>query len=75
MNALFFFYRYIYVADILDHEIDVFERQEGERLVYVKVLQCFLIFYPKQKKTEGSLTFLEIQFLKPLLMTKIFTRT
>ena len=71
----FIFYRYIYVADILDHEIDVFERQKGERLVYVKVLQCFLIFYSKQKKTEDRLTFWEIQFLKPLLMTKIFTHT
>ncbi|KAM9722966.1 serum paraoxonase/arylesterase 2-like [Menidia menidia] len=28
--------RYIYVSDILDHEIDVFERQKGERLVFVK---------------------------------------
>ncbi|XP_070691595.1 serum paraoxonase/arylesterase 2-like [Pempheris klunzingeri] len=28
--------RYIYVSDILDHEIDVFERQEGEQLVYLK---------------------------------------
>uniref|UniRef100_A0A667Y4A8 Paraoxonase n=1 Tax=Myripristis murdjan TaxID=586833 RepID=A0A667Y4A8_9TELE len=29
--------RYIYVSDIIDHEIDVLERQEGERLVHVKV--------------------------------------
>ncbi|KAM9353835.1 serum paraoxonase/arylesterase 2-like [Symphorus nematophorus] len=28
--------RYIYVVDILDHEVDVFERKEGERLVYLK---------------------------------------
>ncbi|XP_021172101.2 serum paraoxonase/arylesterase 2 [Fundulus heteroclitus] len=28
--------RYIYVSDILDHEIDVFERLDGERLAYVK---------------------------------------
>ncbi|XP_053182606.1 serum paraoxonase/arylesterase 2-like [Scomber japonicus] len=28
--------RYIYVSDIIDHEIDVFERQEGEQLVYLK---------------------------------------
>uniref|UniRef100_A0A3Q0SSS2 Paraoxonase n=1 Tax=Amphilophus citrinellus TaxID=61819 RepID=A0A3Q0SSS2_AMPCI len=28
--------RYIYVSDIIDHEIDVYERQEGERLVYNK---------------------------------------
>lgn len=28
--------RYIYVSDILDHEIDVFERQQGEQLVYIK---------------------------------------
>ncbi|XP_037532962.1 serum paraoxonase/arylesterase 2 [Nematolebias whitei] len=28
--------RYIYVSDIMDHEIDVFERQHGEQLVYVK---------------------------------------
>uniref|UniRef100_A0A3Q3VRE9 Paraoxonase n=1 Tax=Mola mola TaxID=94237 RepID=A0A3Q3VRE9_MOLML len=27
---------YIYVADILDHEIDVFERQDGDQLVYLK---------------------------------------
>ncbi|XP_038567669.1 serum paraoxonase/arylesterase 2-like isoform X3 [Micropterus salmoides] len=29
-------HRYIYVSDIMDHEIDVFERQEGEQLVYLK---------------------------------------
>nr|XP_046255637.1 serum paraoxonase/arylesterase 2-like isoform X2 [Scatophagus argus] len=28
--------RYIYVSDIIDHEIDVFERKEGEQLVYLK---------------------------------------
>ncbi|XP_035528653.1 serum paraoxonase/arylesterase 2-like isoform X1 [Morone saxatilis] len=28
--------RYIYVSDIIDHEVDVFERQEGEQLVYLK---------------------------------------
>ncbi|XP_071372186.1 serum paraoxonase/arylesterase 2-like isoform X2 [Centroberyx affinis] len=28
--------RYLYVSDILGHEIDVFERQEGEHLVLVK---------------------------------------
>ncbi|XP_071325098.1 serum paraoxonase/arylesterase 2-like isoform X2 [Trachinotus anak] len=28
--------RYIYVSDIIDHDIDVFERQEGEQLVYIK---------------------------------------
>ncbi|XP_056237505.1 serum paraoxonase/arylesterase 2-like [Seriola aureovittata] len=28
--------RYIYVSDIIDHEINVFERQEGEQLVYIK---------------------------------------
>ncbi|KAM4581023.1 serum paraoxonase/arylesterase 2-like [Odontesthes bonariensis] len=28
--------RYVYVSDILDHEIDVFERQDGEQLVFVK---------------------------------------
>ncbi|XP_041843148.1 serum paraoxonase/arylesterase 2-like [Melanotaenia boesemani] len=28
--------RYIYVADIVDHEVDVFERKAGEQLVYVK---------------------------------------
>lgn len=39
----FSFYRYIYVADILDHEIDVFERQEGEQLVYLKVMQCYFL--------------------------------
>ncbi|XP_026226585.1 serum paraoxonase/arylesterase 2-like [Anabas testudineus] len=28
--------QYIYVSDILDHEIDVFERQEGQQLAYIK---------------------------------------
>ncbi|XP_051813090.1 serum paraoxonase/arylesterase 2-like isoform X1 [Acanthochromis polyacanthus] len=28
--------RYIYVSDILDHEIDVFERKKGEKLEYIK---------------------------------------
>ncbi|KAM4601062.1 serum paraoxonase/arylesterase 2-like [Polymixia lowei] len=28
--------RYIYVSDILDHEIDVFERQKGDHLAHVK---------------------------------------
>ncbi|KAM9309621.1 serum paraoxonase/arylesterase 2-like [Pholidichthys leucotaenia] len=28
--------RYIYVSDITDHEIDVFERKEGKQLVYIK---------------------------------------
>lgn len=28
--------RYIYVADIIDHDIDVFERKEGEQLTFVK---------------------------------------
>lgn len=28
--------RYIYVSDIVDHEVDVFERQEGENLVFIK---------------------------------------
>lgn len=28
--------RYIYVSDILDHEIDVFQRKKGEQLEYVK---------------------------------------
>ncbi|XP_061572594.1 serum paraoxonase/arylesterase 2-like [Cololabis saira] len=28
--------RYIYVSDIMDHEVDVFERRDGEQLVYVK---------------------------------------
>ncbi|XP_039885451.1 serum paraoxonase/arylesterase 2-like isoform X1 [Simochromis diagramma] len=28
--------RYIYVSDIMDHDIDVFERQEGEQLRYIK---------------------------------------
>ncbi|XP_028280987.1 serum paraoxonase/arylesterase 2-like [Parambassis ranga] len=28
--------RYIYVSDIIDHEIDVFERKDGEQLVYIK---------------------------------------
>ncbi|XP_070767879.1 serum paraoxonase/arylesterase 2-like [Enoplosus armatus] len=28
--------QHVYVADILDHEIDVFERREGEQLVYLK---------------------------------------
>uniref|UniRef100_H3DM81 Paraoxonase n=1 Tax=Tetraodon nigroviridis TaxID=99883 RepID=H3DM81_TETNG len=28
--------RYIYVSDIMDHDIDVYERQDGEQLVYLK---------------------------------------
>ncbi|TDH11969.1 hypothetical protein EPR50_G00066070 [Perca flavescens] len=28
--------RYIYISDILDHAIDVYERQEGEQLVHLK---------------------------------------
>uniref|UniRef100_A0A3B4Z4R6 Paraoxonase n=1 Tax=Stegastes partitus TaxID=144197 RepID=A0A3B4Z4R6_9TELE len=28
--------RYIYVSDIADHDIDVFERKKGEQLVYIK---------------------------------------
>lgn len=28
--------RYIYVADIIDHDIDVFERKEGEQLSFIK---------------------------------------
>uniref|UniRef100_A0A1A7XMY5 Paraoxonase n=2 Tax=Iconisemion striatum TaxID=60296 RepID=A0A1A7XMY5_9TELE len=28
--------RFIYVSDILDHDVDVFERQDGEHLVYIK---------------------------------------
>lgn len=38
------FFRYIYVADILDHEIDVFERQEGEHLEYLKVRWCCFLW-------------------------------
>lgn len=45
----FFSPRYIYVSDIIDHEIDVFERQEGEQLVYLKVIHCFLIFCTQEK--------------------------
>ncbi|XP_034552792.1 serum paraoxonase/arylesterase 2-like isoform X2 [Notolabrus celidotus] len=28
--------RYIYVSDIIDHDIDVFERKEGEQLTFIK---------------------------------------
>ncbi|KAG8010147.1 Serum paraoxonase/arylesterase 1, partial [Nibea albiflora] len=28
--------RYIYVSDIVDHEVDIFERREEEQLVYLK---------------------------------------
>ncbi|XP_013864169.1 serum paraoxonase/arylesterase 2 [Austrofundulus limnaeus] len=28
--------RYIYVSDIMDHDVDVYERRDGEQLVYVK---------------------------------------
>lgn len=28
--------KYIYVSDIIDHEVDVFERKEGEHLVFIK---------------------------------------
>lgn len=26
----------------MDHDIDVYERQDGEQLVYLKVIKCFL---------------------------------
>lgn len=39
--------RYIYIADIMDHDIDVYERQDGEHLVYLKVMKCF--FFLKQE--------------------------
>lgn len=51
----FSFYRYIYVADILDHEIDVFERQEGEQLVYLKVMQCYFLSSVKKKKKKKGI--------------------
>lgn len=38
------FYRYIYVSDIIDHEIDVFERKDREQLVYVKVRKMIQYF-------------------------------
>lgn len=41
-------HRYVYVMDIMDHEVDVFERQEGERLVFLKVMT--LISYPAHRK-------------------------
>lgn len=31
-------HRYIYFSDIADHDIDVFERQDGEHLVFLKVM-------------------------------------
>lgn len=31
-------HRYIYVSDIADHDIDVFERQDGEHLVFLEVM-------------------------------------
>lgn len=36
--------------DIMDHEVDVFERQEGERLVFLKVTT--LISYPAYRKKK-----------------------
>lgn len=38
------------MSDIIDHEIDVLERQEGEQLVHVKVTQCLLVSYTHQRK-------------------------
>lgn len=34
--------------DIMDHEVDVFERQEGEQLAFLKVMN--LISYPAYRK-------------------------
>lgn len=36
-TGMVFFSRHVYVSDIMAHEIYVFERQEGEQLVYLKV--------------------------------------
>lgn len=33
--------RYIYIVDIMDHDVDVYERQDGEQLVFLKVVKCF----------------------------------
>lgn len=45
---LFFKHRYIYVSDIMDHDIDVFERQEGEQLRYIKVIVLCILKSQKQ---------------------------
>lgn len=51
---MLFFHRYVYVSDIIDHEIDVFERQEGEQLMYLKVMQYFLIFSSSNSQQESK---------------------
>lgn len=48
---IFFKHRYIYVSDIMDHDIDVFERQEGEQLRYIKVI-VFCILKSEKTKTK-----------------------
>lgn len=50
--------RYIYIADIMDHDIDVYERQDGEHLVYLKVMKCFFFF--KTRKQPSPFTFREL---------------
>lgn len=53
-TGMLFFHRYVYVSDIIDHEIDVFERQEGEQLMYLKVMQYFLIFSSSNSQQESK---------------------
>lgn len=50
--GFFFSNRYIYVSDILDHEVDVFERLDGEQLVYIKV--CVFVFLNLGSDKDGS---------------------
>lgn len=54
---LFFFFkhRYIYVSDIMDHDIDVFERQEGEQLRYIKVTVFCILKSQKTKQQPKTL--------------------
>lgn len=45
-----FFYRYIYVSDLIHHNINVYERQEGEQLMYTKVISDFTFSKVKKQK-------------------------
>lgn len=41
----------------MDHDIDVYERQDGEQLVYLKVMKFFMFFL--KKKQSSHFTFRE----------------
>lgn len=48
--------------DIVDHEVDVFERQEGEQLVFLKVMN--LISFPAYRKKKFLFDLIEITLLR-----------